>query len=223
MPEPAFFSSEVFDFLRQLKRNNKREWFNRNKDRFLQVAQDPALRFIAAFADPLARISPHFVADARPTRGSLFRIYRDTRFSHDKKPYKTHIGIQFRHEKGKDVHAPGFYVHLEPDGCFVAAGIWHPDSRALTQIRTAIVSRPEDWKKSVRKLELAGDSLTRPPKGFASDHPLIADLKRKDFIASVALTEKQICGPACMREISAACKSMAPLVAFTTVAMGLKF
>ncbi|ABF40616.1 conserved hypothetical protein [Candidatus Koribacter versatilis Ellin345] len=223
MPEPAFFTADVFDFLRHLKRNNKREWFNRNKDRYIQVAQDPALRFITAFADPLARISPHFVADARPTRGSLFRIYRDTRFSHDKKPYKTHIGIQFRHEKGKDVHAPGFYVHLEPDGCFVAAGIWHPDSRALTQIRGAIVARPEAWKKSVKKLELSGDSLTRPPKGFAGDHPLIEDLKRKDFIASVALTEKQISSSACMREITAACKSMAPLVAFTTTAMELKF
>ena len=130
------------------------------------------MQFISAFAPHLAKLTPHFVADARPTRGSLFRIYKDTRFSSDKTPYKTHIGIHFSHEVGKDAHAPLFYLHLEPDGCFVAAGVWHPDSRALTKIRTAIVAQPEQWEKVTRKLELEGESLTRPPKGFSSEHPL---------------------------------------------------
>ncbi len=223
MPDATYFQPDLFAFLRQLKRHNNREWFGKNKERYQQVVVEPAMEFISGFAPHLAKLSPHFVADARPTRGSLFRIYRDTRFSSDKIPYKTHIGIHFSHENGKDAHAPVFYLHLELDGCFAAAGVWHPDSRALTKIRTAIVSQPEQWKKVTRKLELEGESLTRPPKGFCSEHPLIEDLKRKDFVTSVALTEEQVCTPNLMKEFTAACRKMKPLVEFTTKALGLKF
>jgi uncharacterized protein (TIGR02453 family) len=223
MPDSAFFTPDLFDFLRQLKRHNNRDWFAKNKPRYQQSVLTPALGFIAAFAGPLAGLSPHFVADARPTRGSLFRIYRDTRFSADKQPYKTHIGIHFSHQSGKDAHAPVFYLHLEPENCFAAAGVWHPDTRALTRIRTAIVASPEAWKKATRRLELEGDSLARPPKGFPADHPLLVDLKRKDFIASAVLTEQQVCGAKLMREFTSACKSMLPLVEFTTRALGFKF
>jgi len=219
----SFFQPELFQFLRQLKRHNNREWFTKNKQRYQQLAVDPAMQFITGFAPHLAGLSQRFVADARPTRGSLFRIYRDTRFSSDKIPYKTHIGIHFSHENGKDAHAPVFYLHLEPDGCFVAAGIWHPDTRSLTRIRTAIVAQPEAWKKASRNLELVGDSLLRPPKGFCADHPLIEDLKRKDFVSSMSLDEEQICSPKLMWEFTTACRKMTPLVEFTTKALGLKF
>ena len=223
MADTGYFVPDLFAFLRQLKRHNNRDWFNKNKERYQQSIQEPALRFISDLAAPLAKLSPHFVADARPSRGSLFRIYRDTRFSADKKPYKTHIGIHFSHESGKDAHAPVFYLHLEPDNCFAAAGVWHPDNRALTKIRAAIVANPEQWKKAVRKLELEGECLTRPPKGFQCDHPLIEDLKRKDYVASVALSEEQICSAKLMRDFAAACKSMSPLVEFTTMALGVKY
>jgi uncharacterized protein (TIGR02453 family) len=223
MSDTAIFQPGLFQFLRQLKRHNNREWFAKNKERYQQFAAEPAMQFISGFAAPLARLSPHFVADARPARGSLFRIYRDTRFSSDKTPYKTHIGIRFSHESGKDAHAPVFYLHLEPDGCFAAAGVWHPDNQALTRIRTAIVGQPEQWKKVTRKLELEGESLTRPPKGFCAEHPFVEDLKRKDFVASVALTEEQVCAAALMRDFTSACRTMKPLVEFTTKALGLKF
>jgi uncharacterized protein (TIGR02453 family) len=223
MPEQSYFSRELFAFLRQLKGHNNREWFARNKKRYQQVLVEPALRFIAEFALPLSRLAPHFVADARPTRGSLFRIYRDTRFSPDKQPYKTHAGIRFAHESGKDVHGPVFYFHLEPGNCFAAAGVWHPDNRTLTRIRSAIVASPERWRKATRRLELEGESLTRPPKGFPPDHPFVEDLKRKDFVSTVALSEEQACGPRLMRDFTAACRTMLPLVEFTTRAVGLKF
>ena len=223
MPTTVIFQPDLFQFLRQLKRHNNREWFAKNKERYQQVVVEPAMAFISGFALPLAKLTPRFVADARPTRGSLFRIYRDTRFATDKTPYKTHIGIHFSHESGKDAHAPVFYLHMEPDGCFAAAGVWHPDNRALTKIRTSIVGQPEQWKKVIRKLELEGESLTRPPKGFAPDHPFIADLKRRDFVASVALSEEQVCAPTFLREFTAACRKMVPLVEFTTKALGLKF
>lgn len=223
MASNSFFQPDLFQFLRQLKRHNDREWFAKNKERYQQVAVEPAMQFINGFAPHLAKLSPHFVADARPTRGSLFRIYRDTRFSLDKIPYKTHIGIHFGHGTGKDAHAPVFYLHLEPDGCFVAAGVWHPDTPTLTKIRMAIVGQPETWKKVNSKLELEGESLKRPPRGFDPAHPLIEDLKRKDFVTSVALTGEQVCSPTFMREFTAACRMMKPLVEFTTKALGLKF
>ncbi|MDR3763099.1 MAG: DUF2461 domain-containing protein [Acidobacteriota bacterium] len=223
MPKPSYFSEDVFRFLRQLKRNNDREWFAENKERYQKVVVEPALAFIADFAAALGDMAPRFVADARPTRGSLFRIYRDTRFSADKTPYKTHVGISFRHEDGKDVHAPLYYLHLEPKGCFVAAGIWHPDSRTTTRIRTAIAADPRGWKKATARLELDGESLTRPPKGFDPAHPLIEDLKRKDFIVSESLSEEQICSAALLKDATAIWRRMTPLVEFTTRAVGLKF
>ena len=223
MADSGYFHPELFDFLRQLKRHNNREWFARNKARYQQVIVNPALLFIGNFAPHLAKMSPHFVADPRPSRGSLFRIYRDTRFASDKRPYKTHVGIHFFHASGKDVHAPGFYLHLEPDSCFAAAGIWHPDNPTLTRIRSAIVRDPALWKKACRKLELEGDSLVRPPRGYDPEHPCIEDLKRKDYIASMTLTEAQACSAKFMRDFAAACRSMLPLVEFTTKALGLKF
>jgi uncharacterized protein (TIGR02453 family) len=223
MSDTAFFSPELFEFLRQLKRHNDREWFAKNKARYQQVVVEPAVMFIGSFGEHLTKMSPHFVADPRPSGGSLFRIYRDTRFASDKSPYKTHIGIRFSHASGKDVHAPLFYLHLQPGECFAAAGVWHPDNRALTKIRSAIVKDSGQWSKATRKLELEGESLTRPPKGFDPQHPLIEDIKRKDFVSSVALNDEQICGPKLMKEFAAACESMLPLVEFTTKALGLKF
>ncbi|MBZ5563702.1 MAG: DUF2461 domain-containing protein [Acidobacteriia bacterium] len=222
MSDAAFFTPELFDFLRQLKRHNNREWFARNKARYEKDVRDPALVFISSFAPHLHKLSPHFVADPRPTRGSLFRIYRDTRFSPDKHPFKTHIGIHFSHASGKDAHAPVFYLHLEPDNCFAAAGVWHPDNSALTKIRMAIVAKPEEWAKATRRLELEGDSLMRPPRGFDANHRFIEDLKRKDFVASVGLTEAQVCEPELMRDFVIACRTMVPLVEFTTSALGLE-
>jgi uncharacterized protein (TIGR02453 family) len=213
----------LFDFLRQLRRHNNREWFAKNKARYEEFVRDPALLFIGRFAPHLAKLSRFFVADPRPTRGSLFRIYRDTRFSADKRPFKTHVGIHFSHSSGKDAHAPIFYLHLEPENCFAAVGVWHPDNRALTRIRAAIVDQPERWTRVRRKLELEGHSLTRPPRGYEPKHPFIEDIKRKDFVASVAFGDRQVCGPAFMRDFAAACRAMVPLVEFTTKALGLKF
>jgi uncharacterized protein (TIGR02453 family) len=222
MPETAYFRPELFDFLRQLKRRNNREWFARNKQRYEEDVRDPALLFIDAFGPHLGKLIPHFVASSRPAGGSLFRIYRDTRFSADKRPFKTHVGIRFFHASGKDVHAPVFYLQLEPDNCFAAAGVWHPDTSALTKIRTAIVADPAGWARATRKLELEGESLSRPPRGFDPNHRFVADLKRKDFVASVGFTEAQVCGPVFMKDFTAACRTLLPLVEFTAKALGLE-
>jgi uncharacterized protein (TIGR02453 family) len=220
---PAYFTEDTFDFLKRLKRNNKRDWFLRHKEEYEQCVRLPALRFIADFAAPLYEITPHLVSDPRSTRGSLFRIYRDTRFSHDKRPYKTHLAMRFSHA-GRDVHSPGFYLHIEPGGCFAAAGLWHPEPPVLLKVRSAIVARPGDWKK-VRRLVNWDDSdkLSRPPRGFPCDHEFVEDLKLKDLGTSVDLSDKQVTSPAFMNAVAGACRTMAPLARFLSSALGLKF
>ena len=223
MPDAAIFSPDLFEFLRQLKRHNNRAWFAKNKSRYHELVVEPALLFINSFALYLYKLSPFFLADARPTRGSLFRIYRDIRFSPDKRPFKTHVGIHFHHASGKDAHAPVFYLYLEPDNCFAAAGIWHPDNRALTRVRSAIVGEPEQWAAIRKKVELEGDSLARPPRGFDPDHRFIDDLKMKDYVTSIAFSEEEVCSQKFLRDFAVACRKMSPLVEFTTRALGLKY
>jgi uncharacterized protein (TIGR02453 family) len=192
------FPSDALTFLHQLAQNNQRDWFQANKDRYESLVRTPALDFIDAMSPELNKISDQFNAIAKKSGGSLMRVYRDTRFSKDKTPYKTNIGIQFRHVLGKDVHAPGFYLHIEPDACFLGAGIWHPESKTLAKIRDFITDNPAAWQKALehkpfkRSFELAGDSLKRPPRGYPADHPLIDDLKRKDFIAIRSFDCKKI-------------------------------
>src|SRR5918996_3657025 len=202
------FGPELFRFLRDLEANNDRMWFNANKERYEREVRDPALDFVEDFAPHLAEISPHFVADPRPSGGSLFRIHRNTRFSKDKSPYKPYTGIQFRHELGKDAHAPGFYLHLESGGVFAGAGIWHPDQPTLVRIREAIARDPEAWRKATagERFRLAGDSLKRAPAGFEPEHPLIEDLKRKDFIGVVTLTENQVCARGFVERFAQTCR-----------------
>jgi len=223
MATATYFHSESFEFLRQLKRNNRREWFTGNKSRYEEFLAQPALAFIRDFSPHIEKISPHFVADPRPARGSLFRIYRDTRFSANKDPYKTHVGIHFSHAAGKDPHAPVFYLHLEPENCFVAGGIWQPDNRALTMPRTTIAKCPERWAAVRRRLTIEGESLSRLPRGFDSADRFVEDLKRKDFVSTEALTATQICGDKFMREFVTSCKRLTPLVEFTCFALKLKF
>ena len=116
------FTSSLFTFLKDLDANNEREWFHEHKDRYLNSVQEPAMEFIIDFKPKLQQISPHFTAEAKTVGGSLFRIQRDTRFSKDKTPYKQNTGMQFRHESGKDAHAPGFYLHIQPGRPWSRAG-----------------------------------------------------------------------------------------------------
>ena len=223
------FSGKTFDFLRDLADNNSREWFQANKGRYEEEVKGPALCFIQDFSERLNTLSPHFRADPRGNGGSLFRIYRDTRFSKDKSPYKTFTGIQFRHERAKDAHAPGFYLHLEPKQCFVGLGIWHPDGPTVRKLREGLVEDADGWKKAVagssfkKRLSLSGDSLVRAPRGFDPEHPLIEDIKRKDFIAAAPLTMKQVTQPGFIKEYASYCESGKALVAFLCKALGLSF
>ncbi len=230
MPQ-APFAPALFAFMRELADNNDRNWFKANQERYEKHVRQPALDFIEEFGVPLLRISRHFVADPRKTGGSLFRIQRDTRFSKDKTPYKTHVGIQFRHVATReDAHGPGFYLHLEPNNCLAAIGLWEPVAADADSIRRAIVDRPDAWRKATRNkrfrdvyVALGGDSLARPPRGFDPDHPLIEDLKLREFVAVTRLTQKQVTGVDFMATYLGTVRAGVPLMRFLSEACGLGF
>ncbi len=231
MPK-RYFSPAVFAFLRELEANNDRAWWENNKDRYLELIREPALDFITDFAPRLEEISSHFVADARTVGGSLMRPYRDTRFSKDKTPYKTNVGIQFRHQMGKDVHAPGFYLHLEPRACFAGVGMWKPEAAVARQVREAIYRHPKEWQRATRSKrfgatwELERDDeylLRRIPREFVDDHPFPEDLRLKSFIATRRITQKQITSPALDRELASMFTSASDFTRFLCQAIGVPF
>ena len=224
------FPADAFCFFEELSRNNNREWFAANKDRYKQSVVEPMCRFIEAMDTRLARVSDCFVADPRPHGGSMFRIYRDVRFSADKRPYKEHAACHFRHMAGKDAHAPGFYVHIEPGNVFFGGGMWHPPGPVLRNVREAIDYDQSEWRKILRAPafkkrfgSLAGESLKRPPQGFDASHPLIEDLKRKDFFAVQHVEPELALEARFADEVARAFAALKPLMRFLTEAAGLSF
>ena len=224
-----YFSQASFKFLSQLEKNNSREWFNEHKQEYEDLVRSPALDFIADMGDEIEAISSHFLAVPKKVGGSLMRPYRDVRFGKDKRPLKTNVGIQFRHFLAKDVHAPGFYLHIEPKGCFVGVGIWHPDGPALARIRSAINEKPKDWIKVSRnksfagKFELVGSSLSNPPRGYKKDHPLIEDLKRKDFIGIAPLRDERVISNSLKTDVAKSFQTAIPYMKFLCKTLDLTF
>ena len=225
----ATFNPESVAFLSELKNNNNRDWFNENKTRYEEEVLDVALRFIQSMQDPLAEIAPRFTAIPKRMGGSLMRVYRDTRFSKNKTPYKTNIGIQFRHEQARDVHAPGYYVHIDPDQVFLGAGMWRPASDALRGIRERIADKPAEWERArddkafKRHFKLGGESLTRPPRGFDKEHPQIADIRRKDFIAVKNMTLDDALNPKFQQKIETSFKAATAYMEFLCKAVNVRF
>ncbi len=223
------FKPSTVGFLQELSENNNRNWFATNKQRYETDVLIPALNYISAMSEPLAKISPQFTAVPKRIGGSLMRIYRDTRFSKDKTPYKTNIGIQFRHRLGKDVHAPGYYVHIHPAEIFVGIGTWHPPSDALLKIREYIVEHPKKWidvrddKQFRKEFDLYGEKLKTAPRGFPKDHKLIEDLRWKDFIAVRNLNKSDIQNDNFIELSSRLFKTASPYMKFLCDAMGVPY
>lgn len=224
------FPKEMFQFLNELRDNNNREWFTENKPRYQNDVVTPICHFIEEIAPHLAKISKHYIADPRANGGSMFRIYRDVRFSKNKRPYKDHAACQFRHSAGRDAHCPGFYLHLEPGNVKFGGGIWMPPSDKLRAIRTAISTRPSDWQavlddKALKRTfnGIHGDGLTRPPKGFDGDHPMIEDIKRKTFFVMADATDEEMQSPNVIARVAKTYKAAAPLMAFICDAVGEEF
>lgn len=229
LPRYAGFEKASIDFLTELAANNNREWFNDNKARYEEHVLDVALRFIQSMQDPLAQLAPEFTAVPQRVGGSLMRVYRDTRFSHNKLPYKTNVGIQFRHRQAKDVHSPGYYVHVDPERVFLGVGMWRPDADSLRAIRERIVAKPAEWKSVLRDatfrryFDLGGESLSRAPRGFDKDHELIEDIRRKSFIAVRDLDVADCLDPQFQRKVEASFAAATPFMKFLCKAVGVPF
>lgn len=224
------FPKDFFAFFKELKAHNERAWFEANKQRYRDSVQAPMSAFIAAMEPRLKKISRHFVADPKPVGGSMFRIHRDIRFSKDKRPYKENAGCYFHHAAGKDVHAPGFYMHFAPGEVRFGGGLWLPASDALAKVRQAIAEKPSAWKKALADKSyakhfdgIAGEALSRPPKGFAPDHPLIEDIKKKSFFAVRRVDDKLVTSPKLVDEVAGTLAAASPVMRFLCSALGLPF
>jgi len=227
-----YFSPDVFAFLAELEQNNEKAWWEDNKQRYIDVIREPAKAFIADFEPRLHELSPHFVADTRTNGGSLMRPYRDVRFSRDKTPYKTNVGIQFRHESGKDVHAPGFYVHLQTGENFAGVGMWHPETAVARRVRHHVYDHPDRWKKASRSDAFLDDwdlepdeddMLKRVPKEFDPDFEYADDLRMKSFIAGARLSEEEVTSTSFDEDIAKRFATAGDFTGFLTEAVGLPY
>ena len=224
----AWFSPATFRFLRALQRHNNRSWFKAHQDDYDAHVRGPYLQLIADLQLPVAKLSKHYRADPRKVGGSLFRIQRDTRFSGDKAPYKTWAGARIFHERRREIAAPSFYLHIAPGDCFVGAGLWHPENHTLRNIRSFIADNPASWKRAAHgrafreRYEFRGESLSRAPQGFPTDHPLLEDLKRKSFAAGVGFDDALACSPKLFPFVVEHFRQLAPLVDYLCAAQNLE-
>lgn len=189
--------SQLFKFLEELTKNNNRDWFNQNKG----IYQEQKARFEEFFnilALKVAEFDPNIATDLENSK-FIFRIYRDTRFSPDKTPYKTHFGAMLvpGGKKSKSF-SPGYYIHVEPNNSGFGAGIHQPDNKLLQQIRTYILENSKSYTKLIEELEnknltmLKGDALKSAPRGFDKNHPDIDLIKLKDYFAYKSLSNQDL-------------------------------
>lgn len=225
----AYFSPATFRFLRALARHNERAWFKSHQGDYEDHVRGPFLQLIADLQAPIAKLSTHYRADPRTVGGSLFRPQRDTRFSHDKQPYKPYAGARIFHERRREIAAPSFYLHIAPGDCFVGAGLWHPENHTLRNIRHFIADNPAAWKRAVHSRAFRahyafwGESLIRAPQGVPHDHPLLEDLRRKSYAAGVGFDDALACSPKLLPFVAAHFKRLAPLVDYLCAAQNLEF
>ena len=218
------FPTECLTFFKKLKKNNNREWFAQHKDEFETFAKFPMQCFIAELAHHFQNFAPEF--DMNPKR-SIFRIYRDTRFSKDKTPYKTHIAAHFvLRGKPKGLEGSGYYLHIEPGEVFLGGGIYMPEADQLKKIRHAIAANSQEFlsvaeskilKKRFGKLD--GEKLQRIPKGYEQEHPMAEWLKLKQFFVGVTLSDDVCLKKNFVRQAADIYKEATPLINFLNGAL----
>jgi uncharacterized protein (TIGR02453 family) len=213
------FPKEGMAFLRALKKNNDREWFTPRKATFESTVKQPMIELVGALHKEMLRFAPDYVGDAAKC---VYRIYRDTRFSNDKTPYKTFASALFL-RNGFDKYTGGaaFYFAVSPDNIEVAGGVYTPDRDVLLEVRQHIVANHKRLlailgAAKVKKLlgELQGESLSRVPKGFDPEHPAADLIRRKSFLLDVTLDPKLATTPDLFKELITRIQAMTPFVEF---------
>lgn len=218
------FPKEGIDFLKKLKRNNNRPWFEKHKEEYETLVKLPMQSLIAALHPHFERFAPEF--DINPKR-SLFRIYRDVRFSKDKTPYKTHVAAHFvLRGKPKGVEGSGYYLHIEPGEVFLGGGIYMPDGDQLKKIRRAIANRPDQFFSTMQHPKfkkifgtLEGEKLQRTPQGYEPDHAMAGWLKYKQFFVGTEYPEGKCLKEKFVSDVAEVFEAATPLVRFLNEAM----
>jgi len=214
----AGFPPEALTFLRKLKRNNKREWFQKNKETYDQKVKAPMVELVGALGREMKQFAPEMITD--PAK-AIYRIYRDTRFSPDKTPYKTHIAAVFT-PRGQEKHnCAGLYFHVSTTEVEIAGGVYMPAPDTLRAIREHIAGHHKKLRSIIeapefRRLfgELWGERLTRVPKGFAADHPAADLLRYKQMLADVSKPPELAESPKLLATLVATFQGMLPLIRF---------
>jgi uncharacterized protein (TIGR02453 family) len=213
---PAHLRPEGLKFLRGLARNNDREWFTPRKAVFEAELKEPMLAIIRKVTDAMEKFAPSFV---RPAEKCLFRIYRDTRFSADKKPYKTHVAAWWSHQGLQKTSGAGYYFHIDAKEVIIAAGAYMPEKDQLAAIRHWLLDHHAAFRKvlqtaAIRKAftEFEGNALTRPPKGFSKDHPALDLIQCRQWGVSATLPAAEALKPEFVATIIRHFKLAAPLV-----------
>lgn len=194
IPDFRGFSPEAFRFLRSLKRNNNREWFQPRKDEYEQLLRLPMMALICEIGEEARKFAPEIRFDPK---NAVLRIYRDTRFSKDKTPYKTNVAASMPFGTyGKDMASPGLYLHLEPGEIYLGGGLWMPNSAQLRKLRESINNDPDTFLEIIEDRnfkkhfgELAGERLKTVPRGVLPNNPMIDYLRLKQFFVSKTLEE----------------------------------
>ncbi|MDI6767449.1 MAG: DUF2461 domain-containing protein [Bacteroidota bacterium] len=217
------FPEEGIQFLKRLMKNNNRIWFAKHKSEYEDFVKFPMQCLIASLKVPMSKLVPEI--DVNPKR-SMFRIFRDTRFSKDKTPYKTHVAAVF-HLKGHWQQSAGFYIEISPEGIYVGGGIYLPDKEQLKKIRVAIAEQAknfltiiEDSKFIKRFGMIQGEKLQRIPLDFPRDHFMGEWLKYKSYYTGVELKEKECYSPEFVDKIVTIYKELLPLIRFLNQALG---
>ncbi len=226
----AYFTDASFKFLRGLAVHNDKTWFAEHKPEYEEHVRQPFLRLITDLQPDLAEVSTHFRADPRTVGGSLFRIYRDARFSNDKSPYKNWQGARLFHERRKQVPAPSFYLHLQPGASFVGAGMWHPEPDTQRKLRQFIFDNPASWKAAAHAPTLRkrfdfeqSEKLVRPPRGFPADFEFIDDLKHRNWVFWRPLDDALMTGSRLRQTVAADLHTLGPFVDYLCAALDLEF
>jgi uncharacterized protein (TIGR02453 family) len=217
------FSPEALKFLRSLKRNNRREWFTPRKPQFESLLRTPMLSLIRELNSAMESFAPDHI---RPPKKTIFRIYRDTRFASDKRPYKTHVAAWWAHSGMLKTSGAGFYFHIAPDEVIIACGVFMPQREQLLQLRRYLLTHHAELrrvlnKKSLRTLlpDLDSAPLSRPPKGFAADHPGIDLIRCTQWGLSITLPPEAALQPTLFREVLQRFRAAAPLVHLLNAAL----
>ena len=212
------FPPETLKFLRGLENNNERDWFNARKSVYEQSVKAPMIALVEALGEQVEALAPDF--ETNPSK-AVYRIYRDVRFSNDKRPYKTHVSALFRHKKLPKHAGAGFYFHFSPKELFVGGGVYMPGSKELLAIRKRISADPDELRKILKAAafkrafgEIQGEKLKRIPQGFSPDDPAADLLVHKQFLASDQLDPKLVESPKLQPELLKRFKALAPLVEY---------